>query len=985
MDLILGVKNIFELEGIVNTRICSVKFINRSFPIFPVAHHKIKPGRMAYVKVRIPFVKKISGIAIVKFLYKYHIGTMRVCIDSNQSIIKIINNTEETIHYTPQLAIGIVDIRSLGYYNVSKSIMFFNKRGNDRIPPPPYRVPKLHPHNYYKAKEMKEQGIQGNEKKDLYPWLDKDDPHRDMTDEEILDKYIGLSNSDLTSDEKETLMNIIKEHKQAFSLRDEIGKCPNIKIDIDVIDDSPFFVRPFPIHEEDKPIMDQYMAKLVSLGILTKNNTTHTSPVMLVSRKGTKKKRPVVDFRLLNTRIMRRNTATPLLRDIFKMLGRSKCEVLSCVDLKDAFHSLGLTDKAKEFCGILPYFGSPHYSYEVLPMGLSISPQVWITYIENLLEGIPNRQAYIAIMDDLMLHGLKTDHMQLFKQLLISLILHGLKLSPRKCQLFMKHLIYLGNVFHIENGVITITPMKSRIEAIQKLLPPTTVKECKSFCGVVNYLGLFCKDLQKTLKPIYELTRKEMPFYWTEFHQKAFEQVKEFLIKPPVLHLPRPGGRFILYCDTSKTHTGSSLWQMQDGKPRLLGYASKSLPDACKNYSITELEMTGLAINIHLWKHLLLRVEFDCAVDHRALPYIMKSKNLPATGRIIRLLEHLAGYSFNLYYVKDKDMILCDYLSRIAVDNGDPGEVIPISSNALAQYRLAIDHITESFMITNFMVDTRSSTSAVGVKLPPVHGAQKGVDPDLKPESQAKSKKVLLKPTIQSPVESPAQTPVTVRTPVSRLRTPGIAKSPPIVPGSLLKTPVRTNAPVAIQTPAGPRRIPHNSPNQTPVRHPVSSQPNLSPAQLASRKLIQTSVKMLNTPKLKTPDKIVPQTPQPVAPFPLRDQTLSTETSPVEIPLVKPLGKQAPKLPPQQALMPQNNPFDINSDLIPFQEQEVEAVFKTPEIDDFLLPPVLGDQITDTTLMHRHLPKQTDIDRIMEQINRKYLAKLQLPCSIRDM
>ena len=82
---------------------------------------------------------------------------------------------------------------------------------------------------------------------------------------------------------------------------------------------------------------------------------------------------------------------------------------------------------------------------------------------------------------------------------------------------------------------------------------------------------------------------------------------------------------------------------MQDGRPRLLGYASKSLPDACQNYSVTELEMTGLVINIHLWKHLLLRVEFDCAVDHRTQPYIMKSKNLPATGRIIRLLEHLSG------------------------------------------------------------------------------------------------------------------------------------------------------------------------------------------------------------------------------------------------------------------------------------------------------------------------------------------------------
>ena len=145
---------------------------------------------------------------------------------------------------------------------------------------------------------------------------------------------------------------------------------------------------------------------------------------------------------------------------------------MSCVDLKDAFHSLGLTDKAKEFCGILPYFGSGHYRYEVLPMGLSISPQVWVTYIENLLEGIPNRQSYIAIMDDLMLHSLQSDHMVLFEQLLVSLISHGLKLSPRKCQLFIKHLVYLGNVFHIEDGVVTITPMKSRIEAIQKVTSP---------------------------------------------------------------------------------------------------------------------------------------------------------------------------------------------------------------------------------------------------------------------------------------------------------------------------------------------------------------------------------------------------------------------------------------------------------------------------------------------------------------------------------
>ena len=182
---------------------------------------------------------------------------------------------------------------------------------------------------------------------DPYPWLDEDDPQRNMTDEKILYKYIDLSKSHLTSKEKEEVMDLVVTYKKAFSLRDEIGKCPDIKVNIEVNDPSTFFVRHFPITEEDKPLVDKCMQKLASLGILTRNSTTQTSPVMLVARKGNERKRPVVDFRLLNTRTVRRNTSTPLLRDIFIILGRAQCEVLSCVDLKEAFHSLALTLKAK--------------------------------------------------------------------------------------------------------------------------------------------------------------------------------------------------------------------------------------------------------------------------------------------------------------------------------------------------------------------------------------------------------------------------------------------------------------------------------------------------------------------------------------------------------------------------------------------------------------------------------------------------------------
>ena len=518
---------------------------------------------------------------------------------------------------------------------------------------------------------------------DPYPWLDEDDPWRNMTDKEILNKYIDLFKSHLTSKEKEEVMDLVVTYKKAFSLRDEIGKCPDIKVNIEVNDPFTFFVRPFPIAEEDKPLMDKCMQKLVSLGILTKKSTTHTSPIMLVARKRNERKEPVVDLSLLNTRIVRRNTSTPLLRDIFIMLGRAQCEVLSCVDLKEAFHSLPLTLEAKEFCGILPYFGSPHFRYEVLPMGLAISPQVWIDYIANILCGMAKKQDYIATMDDLLIHGLKGNHLDRLEALFQAMIKHGLKLSPKKCQLFMKHLVYMGNVFHINGSTISITPLQSRMEAIQKLQPPTNFKGCKSFCGVVNYLSIFCRYLQKLLKPIYDLTKEGRPFIWQE-EQQAFDTIKERMVNPPVLYLPKPGQRFILYYDSSRTHTGSSLRQVQEGKRRLIGYASKSLPAPAQNYSVTELEMTGMVVNIHLSRHLLHRVEFDCAVDHRAIPYIMKAKSLPATARIMRLLEILLGYAFNLYFVKGKDMKICDFLSRIDVDRGNPGEIITISFNSFA-------------------------------------------------------------------------------------------------------------------------------------------------------------------------------------------------------------------------------------------------------------------------------------------------------------
>ena len=125
------------------------------------------------------------------------------------------------------------------------------------------------------------------------------------------------------------------------------------------------------------------------------------------------------------------------------------------------------------------------------------------------------------------------------------------------------------------------------------------------------------------------------------------------------------------------------------------------MPEATKNYSITELEMCGLAMNIATFSHLLKKVDFDAVVDHLAITHIMRSKAEPAITRIKRLLELLNPYSFNLYYIKGKDMVLTDQPKT-----------------------------------NEYLVQTRSQTKSSGIKIPEMHGANKGLDPHVQPGKQ---------------------------------------------------------------------------------------------------------------------------------------------------------------------------------------------------------------------------------------------------------
>ena len=130
-------------------------------------------------------------------------------------------------------------------------------------------------------------------------------------------------------------------------------------------------------------------------------------------------------------------------------------------------------------------------------------------------------------MDDLILFTpSKESHMNKLEDILSALLKNGLKISPKKCQLFKTSLQYMGNEIFIERKKVCVKPLRSRLEAIQKLQPPKTPKECRSFAEVVNFLSMFCPELQKLLKPIYDLTRKGRTFHWGKELQDSFIEIK---------------------------------------------------------------------------------------------------------------------------------------------------------------------------------------------------------------------------------------------------------------------------------------------------------------------------------------------------------------------------------------------------------------------------------------------------------------------------
>ena len=220
-----------------------------------------------------------------------------------------------------------------------------------------------------------------------------------MTDAEILRHKLNLEDSLLDDKGKEEFLMKTDDFHDIFSLRDEIGTCPFMEVHLKLKDETPFFVQPYPMKEEQKKVIQKEMDRLENLGIIHKGLTAYSSPVVLVKRKNQNLYRVCSDFCILNEKLLKINHTFPLVQDCIEQLGRSKSDYMSTINLIDAKTS-------QKYCGITSYYGSPTYHYLCIGMSMNISLQIWQQFVNLVFQDdiIKRKQNFDVIMDD------KCDH-----------------------------------------------------------------------------------------------------------------------------------------------------------------------------------------------------------------------------------------------------------------------------------------------------------------------------------------------------------------------------------------------------------------------------------------------------------------------------------------------------------------------------------------------------------------------------------------------
>lgn len=470
----------------------------------------------------------------------------------------------------------------------------------------------------------------------------------------------------LPADKSKKLHEMLNAHHDIFHLPNQKLTCStNVECAINTTDDIPVHQKVYPYPAAYADEVKKQIDKLLADGIIRPSRSAWTAPVWIVPKKsdasGEKKFRMVIDYRKINEKTIPDKYPMPEISYVLDQLKGQK--YFSTLDLASGFHQIKMRDRDIEKTAFAINNGK--YEFTRMPFGLKNAPAIFQRAIDDVLREHIGKICYVYIDDVIVFGSTFEEHLKNLNTVLETLKKANLRIQLDKSEFLHSELEFLGYII-TENG---IKPNVKKIEVMNRYPEPKSLKELRSFLGMVSYYRRFVKDFAKIAKPLTNLLRGERTstsnrkISLSDSEKRCFEKLKNILSSDDILIYPDYKQPFILTTDASEFAIGAVLSQGEVGKDRPIHFASRTLSRTEEKYSVPEKEMLAIYWSLQIFRNYLYGAKFMILTDHQPLTFALSPKN--TNSKLKRMKAYLEEHDYKIVYKPGKANVVADALSRI--------------------------------------------------------------------------------------------------------------------------------------------------------------------------------------------------------------------------------------------------------------------------------------------------------------------------------
>ena len=439
---------------------------------------------------------------------------------------------------------------------------------------------------------------------------------------------------------------ILQEINEISSNQQKLGSIPNIKHEINLINDIAVASKSFRIPFKLQTVIDAEIQRLLKQNIIRPSSSPYASPAFIVPKKdGTG--RLVIDYRKLNRITVKEAFPIPQIEDQFLMLGNSS--FFSQIDLNSGYHQLLMKDEdIFKTSFVLP---NGQYEFLRMPFGLSNAPRTFQRSMNALFQNLPFVKIFI---DDILIHSVTLEHhISHLKEVINILKQHNITINSEKSNFFKQEVSYLGSIISSKGRM----PDTSRIHIQECKSMPTTISQLRGWLGYLNWYRPFIPKLSEKLSPLNEKLKMKVKFLkLTKEEIAIINDTMDMIKKQPMLEYPDFNIDFQLHTDASDISISAILKQ----ENKLIGIYNKKLSDIQRKYTVVEREALAIIKGLEHFKTIIYNSKINIFTDSANQLFIGDSEK-QRNQRWKLLLEE---YNYSLNYIKGVSNVGADFLSK---------------------------------------------------------------------------------------------------------------------------------------------------------------------------------------------------------------------------------------------------------------------------------------------------------------------------------